>query len=97
MDRIIIFAGESHGESERTGQPYHVYKFYELVMNVKTNVLEAKPVDLFAKRRLSGTQSIDFGSIVNLIFEDSSEIGGRPNLVEIDVVGDCPYLKLGVK
>ena len=66
-------------------------------MNEKTNVLGANRVELFAKRRLSGTQSIDFGSIVNLIFEDSSEIGGRPNLVEIDVVGDCPYLKLGAK
>ena len=97
MERIIIFVGEAHGESERTGQPYHIYKFYELIMNRKTNVLEARTVDLFAPRRISGSQSIDFGSLVNLIFQDSSEIGGRPDLVEIDVVGDSPYLQLGAK
>lgn len=94
MNKIIIFVGESHGESERTHEPYHVYKFNQLFVDEKTNVVKAKVVDLFAKRPIQGTKSIDFGAVVKLTFEDSDEIGGKPNLTAVEVVNECPYIAL---
>lgn len=89
MEKFIIYVGENHGESEKTGDPYHVYKFFELYM--KKDVVRYKQIDLFAKKRIDGTSSIDFGSVVYLKFKESDEVGGRPNLVGIEVIDGCPY------
>lgn len=94
MDKFIIFVGENHGESDKTGEPYHVYKFFHLFVDLKTGVMRSKQVDLFAKKRIPGTSSIDFGAVVDLKFEPSEEIGGRPNLVNIEPILECPYHEL---
>lgn len=91
MNKFIIFVGENHGESESTGKPYHIYKFFE-VFSDDNNVVRYKVVDLFAKRPIAGTKSIDFGSRVELTFVESDDIGGRPVLVGIDVIEACPFI-----
>lgn len=87
---MVIFIKKYDGKTKDSGRDFHCYTLAECKTDENGNT-SGYVRDFYTDKPLN-VAGLNFGDVVNPVFDQPLQLGGRPVLTAINKIADSPYI-----